>query len=121
MKILHIKTLLTLLFAGYLQAQTPDFIYFNKMFEADTMNLLAQAVKPIDDGYLVLGGYVTVNTKALYVLKLDLTGNLLWFKHIEEGPNVGVIEDGKFVTATPDGNFVVTYSTIKPNNLREMN
>jgi len=116
------KIALFLLFiTATLAAQTNNFIYFNKMFEADTMNLLAQAVKPIDDGYLVLGGYVTVNTKALYVLKLDLTGNLLWFKHIEEGANVGVIEDGKFVTATPDGNFVVAYPTRKPNNQGEMN
>ncbi|HRK27734.1 MAG TPA: hypothetical protein PK239_10645, partial [Chitinophagales bacterium] len=87
----------------------------------DTMNLLAQAVKPIDDGYLVLGGYVTLNTKAIYVLKLDLTGNLLWFKHIEEGSNVDVVEDGKFVTATPDSNFTIIYATKKPNNQGEMN
>ena len=49
-------------------AQTNNFTYFNKVFEADTMNLLAQVVKPIDDGYLVLGGYITLNTKALYVM-----------------------------------------------------
>jgi len=116
------KIALFLLFiTATLAAQTNNFIYFNKMLEADTMNLLAQAVKPIDDGYLVLGGYVTLNTKAIYVLKLDLTGNLLWFKHIEEGSNVDVVEDGKFVTATPDSNFTIIYATKKPNNQGEMN
>ncbi len=113
---------LLIFYTSVINAQSNEVTYFNKIYwHPDTMQILSQAVRPIDDGYLVLGGYGSLLYEGLYVMKIDLVGTLIWFKHIEEGPNVGVVEDGKFVTATPDSNFVVTYSTKKPNNLREMN
>ena len=114
--------LATLLILGIrLQGQTDNFTYFNKVFEADTMNLLAQAVRPIEDGFLVFGGYSSIVNNALFVMKLDLEGNKVWMKHLDEGEEVGVLEDGKFISATPDGNYVVAYPTRKPNNYGEMN
>ncbi|OWY21806.1 hypothetical protein B6N25_08470 [Sphingobacteriales bacterium TSM_CSS] len=99
-----------------LAAQTSNFTYFNKVFEADTMNLLSQVVKPINDGYLVIGGYITVNKKAIYIMKLSLMGDVIWFKHLDEGNNLGVVEDGKFAIATSDHKFVLTYAKGQPIN-----
>jgi hypothetical protein len=55
-------------------AQTDNFTYFNKVFEADTMNMLSQVVRPIEDGYLVIGGYTTLTNQAIYIMKLSLMG-----------------------------------------------
>ncbi len=97
-------------------AQTDNFTYFNKVFEADTMNMLSQVVRPIEDGYLVIGGYTTLTNQAIYILKLNLMGDLIWFKHLDEGSNLGVVEDGKFVVGTSDDKFVITYSKGQPVN-----
>ncbi|OWY22951.1 hypothetical protein C7N43_02790 [Sphingobacteriales bacterium UPWRP_1] len=111
------KIMLFLIFITFaLAAQTSNFTYFNKMFEADTMNLLSQVVKPINDGYLVIGGYITVNKKAIYIMKLSLIGDVVWFKHLDEGNNLGVVEDGKFAIATSDNKFVITYAKGQPIN-----
>jgi len=80
------------------------------------MNLLSQVVKPINDGYLVIGGYITVNKKAIYIMKLSLIGDVVWFKHLDEGNNLGVVEDGKFAIATSDNKFVITYAKGQPIN-----
>ncbi|OWY26161.1 hypothetical protein C7N43_36680, partial [Sphingobacteriales bacterium UPWRP_1] len=119
MKTLCIITIFFLLFSCYLKSQTTDFIYFNKVFEADTMNLLAQAVKPIDDGYLVLGGYNSYVNHALYLLKINLSGELIWFKHIDDNSSVKGIEDGKFVLKIDNNFFIVVYAREKPDGWNE--
>ncbi len=101
-----------------LVAQTDNFTYFNKVFESDTMNMLSQTVRPIEDGYLVIGIYTTLEVKALYIMKLDLNGVLVWLKHIDEGFNIKGIGDGKYVLNS-DNDFVVVYAKQKPDGGNE--
>ncbi len=103
----------------FLSAQTTNFTYFNKVFQADTMNMLSQAVRPIEDGYLVLGGYNSYVNHALYLFKVDLSGNLIWFKHIDDDPKVKGIEDGKFVLQVDNNSYVVVYAREKPDGWNE--
>ncbi len=112
--------LTTLLLLGIsLQGQTDNFVYFNKVYwHPDTMQILSQVVRPIDDGYLVIGGYTTLNNKALYVMKLDLNGELIWFKHLDEGENIKGIGDGKYLLNN-DNDFVIVYAKQKPDGGNE--
>jgi hypothetical protein len=88
----------TLLILGIrLQGQTDNFTYFNKVLSSDTMNILAQAIQPIEDGYLTLGGYATSENYVLYIRKLNLTGETEWikpFEIIENLADLGIIEWG---------------------------
>ncbi|QQS30177.1 MAG: T9SS type A sorting domain-containing protein [Sphingobacteriales bacterium] len=79
------------------KAQVAQFIYFNKVLSSDTMNILAQAIQPIEDGYLTLGGYATSENYVLYIRKLNLTGETDWikpFEIIENLADLGIIEWG---------------------------
>ncbi|QQS29946.1 MAG: T9SS type A sorting domain-containing protein [Sphingobacteriales bacterium] len=103
----------------FLSAQTTNFTYFNKVYEADTMNMLSQAVRPVEDGYLVLGVYSSYAGRALYLLKIDLAGNPEWFKHIDDDPEVKGIEDGKFVLQVDSNSYIVVYAREKPDGWNE--
>ncbi len=105
----------TLLILGIgLQGQNLQFTYFNKTFGGnDTINILAQAVQPVEDGYMLLGGYTVSDNRALYIKKLDLSGNVSWLKTFETGTpgdfyNLGIVEWGGNVIKDEDL-IVVTY------------
>ncbi|OWY21804.1 T9SS C-terminal target domain-containing protein [Sphingobacteriales bacterium UPWRP_1] len=108
--------------AVFAQVQTGSFTYFNKTFGGnDTINILAQAVQPLEDGYLVLGGYSSANiNNARYLVRLDENGDALWIKNIVTGSQWNVIEDGKFVCATTDSNIVVAIGGIVNNAAKEI-
>ena len=94
-----------------------DFTYFNKTYGGnDTINMLAQAVQPIEDGYLVLGGYGAVGYNALYVCKIDHEGTMQWLKNIEVDTTntIGVIEHGGFIHMEGAA-IVVTYAKYLPS------
>lgn len=106
---------ITLLILGIgLQGQSLQFTYFNKTFGGnDTINILAQAVQPVEDGYMLLGGYTVSDNRALYIKKLDLSGNVSWLKTFETGTpgdfyNLGIVEWGGNVIKDEDL-IVVTY------------
>ncbi|MBK8474492.1 MAG: hypothetical protein IPL33_21225 [Sphingobacteriales bacterium] len=81
-----------------INSKAQDFTYFNKTYGGnDTINILAQAVQPIEDGYLTLGNYADINSVyAIYVRKIDKNGDTIWFKYIEQGDveNLGNITTG---------------------------
>ncbi|QQS29075.1 MAG: T9SS type A sorting domain-containing protein [Sphingobacteriales bacterium] len=87
------------------KAQVAQFVYFNKVLSSDTMNILAQAIQPIEDGYLTLGGYATSENYVLYIRKLNLTGETEWikpFEIIENLADLGIIEWGGQVLHEPN-------------------
>jgi len=102
---------LFLLFCSSLLSQAQNFTYFNKTYGGnDTINILAQAAVPIDSGYMVLGGYEDISHRAFYTQKIDLQGNLQWFRDFETATSgdftsLSVIEYGAQVLK--DGNFLM--------------
>ncbi len=87
-------------------------IYFNKTFWNDTMNILSMVAKPIQGGYLSLGSYSTLNNRYFYVRKIDLNGNTIWMKQIDNESNaeLDVIESGKQAVITDDNHLIVVYA-----------
>ena len=91
-----------------------SFTYFNKTYGGnDTINILAQAVQPIEGGYLVLGGYGVSDHQAFYIQKLNQQGDMIWIKEFETGnvgslEGIGVIEWGSMVFKE-DNLLSVTY------------
>ena len=85
-------------------------VYFNKTYGGnDTCNMLCQVAYPLADGFLTMGGYATDDFgHTLYIMKTDQRGEFVWLKHLVQGDTWGVIEDGKRLCATNDGNFVLT-------------
>ena len=112
-----LKTLALLIgLQSTLFAQQP-VSYFNKVYGGnDTMNMLTQIVKPLDEGYIIMGGYRTSNYRFLYTAKLDLQGNMQWFKNIDsintvanDPLDLGVLENGNPVTQLTDKSLIATY------------
>ncbi|QQS27565.1 MAG: T9SS type A sorting domain-containing protein [Sphingobacteriales bacterium] len=102
-----------LLFSIKLYSQIEQFTYFNKTFSNDSLNILAQVVRPNSFGYVMIGGYSSTSiSNARYIAQLDQNGELIWIKNFVEGSEWNVIEDGKFVTETNDGNLVVAIGGI---------
>ena len=94
-------------------AFSQQFIYFNQTFWQDTMNQLANAVLPLDNGhFLVAGGYTSANDKAVYLRRLDEYGNEQWLINLDDSPEVGNIVMGMQFIKTSDGNFALTYSKV---------
>ena len=91
--------------------------YFDKVYGGnDTMNMLTQIVKPLDKGYLIMGGYRTSNYRFFYAAKLDLQGNIKWFKNIDSINTVlnnpldlGVLTNGSVAIQLNDKSIVATY------------
>jgi hypothetical protein len=112
-RIIVIAILLLNMLANCLHAQ--DFTYFNKTYGGnDTINILAESIQPIDNGYLVLGHYVLWDHRALYIQRLNLQGNMEWVKEFEvtEPGNyydIGIIESGRNAIKE-NNNVVVSYS-----------
>ena len=80
-----INTLLLILGTSVcLQAQNAH-ITFNKIYGGnDTINMLAQAVVPVDNGYLVFGNYATTSIPyGLGLTQIDQQGNVLQFNNID--------------------------------------
>ena len=107
-----------------INSKAQDFTYFNKTYGGnDTINILAQAVQPIEDGYLVFGGYSDINNDhALYVRKIDNLGETVWLKSIEAGTfsTLGGIWTG--LQVLKDNNFLlVTYSKYTDISLTKLN
>jgi len=89
--------LLLCLYFFHTKAQVSEFVYFNKTLSSDTINILSQAVKPIENGYLSLGGYATTEYYVLYISRLNLLGETEWikpFEIIENIADLGIIEWG---------------------------
>ena len=101
-----------------------DFTYFNKTYGGnDTINMLAQAVQPIEDGYLVLGGYSDINNEhVLYVEKIDNSGEVIWLKGFEYGntQDLGIIGAGGQVLKDSDC-LLVTYHYLLDASLTKLN
>lgn len=93
--------------------------YFNKIFTADSINLLTTAAKPIKGGYITAGTYATPTQKHYYVARLDTIGNTQWFRNIETGTSsqLQVIERGNEALIDTDSTFVVAYSRDTTNGL----
>ena len=115
-----LKTLaLLIVLQSALFAQQP-VSYFNKVYGGnDTMNMLTQIVKPLDEGYIIMGGYRTSNYRFLYTAKLDLQGNIQWFKNIDSintitnNPlDLGVLTSGSNAI-TVNNNLLITYEKYK--------
>ena len=108
---IYIIILIVLLDASCTMAQTN--MLFNKTFTNDTINILAQVVRPISDGYLVWGGYSSTNASNVrYLMKFDELGNFVWSRDLLVGQQWNVIEDGKFLTETNDHHFVLAIGGI---------
>ena len=90
--------------------ESNGLVYFNKTYGGnDTCNMLCQVAYPLADGFLTMGGYATDDFgHTLYIMKTDQQGEFVWLKHLVQGDTWGVIEDGKWLCATNDGNFVLT-------------
>ncbi len=112
---------LFLLLSTKLYSQVEQFTYFNKSFSNDSLNILAQVVRPNSLGYIMIGGYSSTGiSNARYIAQLDQSGELIWIKNFVEGSEWNVIEDGKFVTETNDGNFVVAIGGIVNSAAKEI-
>jgi hypothetical protein len=59
-----------------------------------------------DGGYIALGSDRLNNQRKIYLTKLDSLGNVLWFKHIGLGENMG-----NWVEQTTDGGFIIGGAT----------
>ena len=108
-----INTLLLILGTSVcLQAQNAH-ITFNKTYGGnDTMNMLAQAVVPVDSGYLVFGGYSALTHRAIYAQKISQEGNLVRINKLDTAAlgdftSVSVIEFGGQVFKDVDHILVV--------------
>ena len=88
-------------------------ITFNKTYGGnDTMNMLAQAVVPVDSGYLVFGGYSALTHRAIYAQKISQEGNLVRINKLDTAAlgdftSVSVIEFGGQVFKDVDHILVV--------------
>jgi hypothetical protein len=97
-------------------AQNNVVSYFNKVYGNDTINILSQVVKPVDDGYLLFGNCRTTHYAAVYIANLDHYGNMQWFRFIDSlntavlAPDIiGLFENGSAVTQLTDKSIVGTY------------
>ena len=97
------------LFWSITQIYAQNSIQFNKVYWADTMNILSSTVLPIQDGYIVAGGYSHVN-KFIYIRKIDLWGETEWFKVLDSGLDVGATPESDNIIKTSDGHFLLVYS-----------
>ncbi|QQS29782.1 MAG: T9SS type A sorting domain-containing protein [Sphingobacteriales bacterium] len=89
-----------------LTAQT--FTYFNKTFKPDTMNILSPAVLTVEGGYIMATSFNSLDGyEALAIRKIDLTGNTIWFKIVEEGYTLTGIVGGGILERTNDGHFIM--------------
>ena len=98
-------------------AFSQQFIYFNQTFWQDTMNQLANAVLPLDNGhFLVAGGYTSINGKTVYLRRLDEYGSELWLLNLDNA-SVGTIVMGMQFIKTSDGNFALTYNKVNATEM----
>ena len=94
--------------------------YFNKTYGGnDTINILGQAIVPIDSGYIVFGNYSTPSVAyGLGSMKIDEQGNMLWFKGLEETSTfqqMGIAWGGESIK--DDNAIMLLYSKQKDINL----
>lgn len=93
-----------------LQAHTQ--IYFNKIFQTDTTNILTRAVLPTNDGYLDVGGYATTTEVPIYLRKLDSMGNMKWMVFYEYDDQSAQVDAGSQFIETNDGNYIILYGEV---------
>ncbi len=118
---MRIVVFLFLLLSIKLYSQVEQFTYFNKTYSNDSLNILAQVVRPNSLGYIMIGGYSSTGiSNARYIAQLDQNGELIWIKNFVEGSEWNVIEDGKFVTETNDGNLIVAVGGIVNSAAKEI-
>ena len=108
-------------FVGYAQETN---ITFNKTYGGnDTLNILAQAIVPVDSGYLAFGNYATNTIEAgLGMTILDKKGNFLSFKSIEQSPtfiNLGI--NGGNQILKDNNNFSLLYIKEQDINIAKFN
>ncbi|MEZ4885086.1 MAG: hypothetical protein R3E32_10205 [Chitinophagales bacterium] len=118
MKLIYIISFL-LLYNLFINAQNT---YFNKAIGNDTVSLLAAPNLPVQDGYLVAGGFSSYNNyRAIYIKKLDFDGNLLWTKIIDDEP-IGPINDGTSMIRVQNNynHFILTYPKFKDETYEDM-
>ena len=88
--------------------------YFDKVYgNADTFRL-AQVVRPLNNGYIVMGGYSIIGEQGIYISRLNNQGEELWYKKLDSIPSFdatdfGVLTNGSYVTQTTDNHLVATY------------
>ncbi len=88
--------------------------YFNKVYGNTDTFRLAQVVRPLNNGYIVMGGYSIVGEQGLYISRLNAQGEELWYKKLDSIPSsdaadFGVLTNGSYVIQTTDKHFVATY------------
>ncbi len=108
-------------FVGYAQETN---IIFNKTYGGnDTLNILAQAVVPVDSGYLVFGNYATNTIEAgLGMTILDKKGDFLSFKSIEKSPtfiNLGISSGNQILKES--NSFLLLYIKEQDINIVKFN
>jgi hypothetical protein len=108
----------------FLVAQNNSVNYFNKTYGGnDTLNILAQAVLPVDSGYLVFGNYATNTIEAgLGMTILDKKGDFLSFKSIEQSPtfiNLGINGGNQILKG--NNNFSLLYIKEQDINIAKFN
>ncbi|MGB0931175.1 MAG: T9SS type A sorting domain-containing protein, partial [Chitinophagales bacterium] len=115
------KYLYVLLLLGLYSSSYSQNTYFNKAIGNDTITLLTAPNLPVQDGYLVAGGFSSYNNyRAIYIKKLDFNGNLLWTKIIDDEP-VGPISTGTSMIRVQNNynHFILTYPKPKDDTYED--
>ncbi|MEZ4885495.1 MAG: T9SS type A sorting domain-containing protein [Chitinophagales bacterium] len=96
-------------FISSLSLVAQEFIYFNKTYWGDTLNIHSRALEQVDDGYLIFGSYASINENVLlYVRKIDREGNHLFLKKlILENNGIGGLFSGSYSIVTNDRNILL--------------
>ena len=91
--------------------------YFNKVYGNTDTFRLAQVVRPLSNGYIVMGGYSMIGEQGLYISRLNAQGEELWYKKLDSLPSSSpywmVITNGSYVIGASDGSYILTYEKIE--------
>ncbi|QQS30288.1 MAG: T9SS type A sorting domain-containing protein [Sphingobacteriales bacterium] len=83
-------------------------VYFNRVFYTDTTSMLSVAVKPVADGYLVVGGFNAPNNySATYLRKINLYGETEWLEILNGAVQNSAIFFGNSFVVSNDGNYFI--------------
>ena len=90
-----------------------EFSYFNKLYLSDTTSLFTMPIVATEDGYFVAGLFGGFSDKGIFVQKLDLEGEVVWAKQMDQTNEdykvEGLQSGGKFILNS-DGNLILLYS-----------
>lgn len=91
-----------------IQAQ---LVYFNRVYNTDTTSMLSVAVKPVEDGYLVVGGFNAPNNySATYLRKINLYGETEWVKILDGAVQISSIIFGNSMIRTGENQNIVVFT-----------